>query len=459
MSKGRKGVIILAVAILAVVIVIGAIASKLGLSGASADLERQLVEAKRDGLALSAEELRGPEIRSEDNAEFLILNQAQAIKDIPGDPVGTLSLWGVTYAMKPTTDDKAAKVLADLKPVIENAIEASLRPHLDFHYRWDEGSRLEMPGLPVVKQLVKVLVWQARLDRLSGRTDASLVSLQAASRLANQLSETPCVIAVLVQIACEAIAEREAADLLRQDPSPKTLAGVRKVLDDFGPMPNFRKALRGDFVIFLSDAPRLGYRTDDVRAGAADDTNHPAEWKLMRLKTVLALNESVAIRDFRRIWDAAPSEEVNYASCLEKFSAAELAMSGEAPLSAMASSAYCPYGAGVLDAWTRCLTRRRVLNAAIDILQVRSKTEELPASWQLPGREGVDPFTDKPLAYRRSGSGFVVYSYDKDRQDDGGRPYTLDDGKYRQDISFEYPKLTVRPFVTPKVSASKAVGD
>jgi len=33
----------------------------------------------------------------------------------------------------------------------------------------------------------------------------------------------------------------------------------------------------------------------------------------------------------------------------------------------------------------------------------------------------IDPFTGKPLVYRREGEGFIVYSLGTNQKDDGGR--------------------------------------
>ena len=449
MSKGRKGAIILSIAMLLVAILLWSLASKFELTGASAELDRQLAAAKQDGLPLSADDLRGPSVSEDENAAALILNQAQAIKDISGDPVGVLMAWTSNYGKKSVTNQEAARAILKLQPVLKATIQASKRPHLDFQLQWEQGSRLMMPGLSLVKQLVKILIAESRLDRLQGHPESSIEPLLAASRLAHLLSETPCVMAMLVEIACEAIVEREASEVMRSDTSPKTLGGIRKVLNGFGPMPNFKNSLRGDFVMLLVEAPRMGYMAD-TNSSKMDDTVYPPEWKLMRLKPVQALNESTAVRDFRRCFLSAPNEAVSYGVSVQKVTDRMTAMDSETRLSSMASSVYNFLGVQSIATWTSCLARRRVLGAGLNILELRNLTRAFPIAWSKPGPDGVDPFTDKPLAYRKGATSFVVYSFDKDLKDDGGRPYVADDGQNRQDISFEYPKLSVRPLTTSK---------
>ncbi len=54
----------------------------------------------------------------------------------------------------------------------------------------------------------------------------------------------------------------------------------------------------------------------------------------------------------------------------------------------------------------------------------------------------IDPFTGKPLVYRREGEGFIVYSLGSNQKDDGGRSTSMitqlvmdkdDDWSWRED--------------------------
>jgi len=56
----------------------------------------------------------------------------------------------------------------------------------------------------------------------------------------------------------------------------------------------------------------------------------------------------------------------------------------------------------------------------------KSRTGRYPESLEelVPGilkEIPIDPFTGKPLVYRREGEGFIVYSLGSNEKDDGGR--------------------------------------
>jgi hypothetical protein len=54
------------------------------------------------------------------------------------------------------------------------------------------------------------------------------------------------------------------------------------------------------------------------------------------------------------------------------------------------------------------------------LLLDRAKTGELPKFLPDYGPGRIDPFSGKPLKYRRIENGFLIYSFGADRIDDGG---------------------------------------
>ncbi len=75
-----------------------------------------------------------------------------------------------------------------------------------------------------------------------------------------------------------------------------------------------------------------------------------------------------------------------------------------------------------LGMWGANLTKRRVELAAVRIQEHRLNASQLPNTLPDFGADGIDPFTGKPLIYRRTASGFIVYGLGKDRVDNGGSP-------------------------------------
>jgi len=87
----------------------------------------------------------------------------------------------------------------------------------------------------------------------------------------------------------------------------------------------------------------------------------------------------------------------------------------------------------------RVLARRAVLQAALGLEVYRQRHGRYPDSlrdlaclhWPLSD----DPFSGKPLVYRRRGNDYLLYSLGVDLDDDRGRPVWLlvrDEGQYRK---------------------------
>ncbi len=86
--------------------------------------------------------------------------------------------------------------------------------------------------------------------------------------------------------------------------------------------------------------------------------------------------------------------------------------------------------------------RRRVVRTALAALRYRARHGRLPEKLQdlvpeLLTVVPLDPFTGKPLKWKRADGGAVVYSLGEDGDDDGGAP--LDPEKWTGDISFRLP--------------------
>ena len=79
----------------------------------------------------------------------------------------------------------------------------------------------------------------------------------------------------------------------------------------------------------------------------------------------------------------------------------------------------------------RMIAYARVVRVVLDILQHRAEHGEFPEDLASVGKEEVvDPFSGKPLIYRRKGEGCEVYSVGLNQSDDSG----ADD-----DIVWTYP--------------------
>jgi hypothetical protein len=83
--------------------------------------------------------------------------------------------------------------------------------------------------------------------------------------------------------------------------------------------------------------------------------------------------------------------------------------------------------------------KRRVLLAAIDLLEVRRSSGTQAHYVAGTGPLWVDPFTEKTLIVHSKGSGFLVYSVGRDEKDNGGKQRPKNAFYEGYDITFSYP--------------------
>jgi hypothetical protein len=79
-------------------------------------------------------------------------------------------------------------------------------------------------------------------------------------------------------------------------------------------------------------------------------------------------------------------------------------------------------------------TQRQLRKTAVALVAYRQKTGRYPERLdQLPAPPPPDLFTGKPLVYRRTGDGFLLYSVGMNFKDDGGRAKRSTPGPYGPD--------------------------
>lgn len=88
------------------------------------------------------------------------------------------------------------------------------------------------------------------------------------------------------------------------------------------------------------------------------------------------------------------------------------------------------------------LARMRLIYAAARLEAYKKKQGSYPARLEtvLSAREIGDPFSRGPLLYRRTGTGYVLYSAGPNGKDDGGQPYV--ESRMRPDVTGD---LLLRP--------------
>jgi len=412
----------------------------LGLTSASDQLAEQLRLAHLEGLPVEPNDLRRHSVPDSENAANGIMNLYYQAKALPDDPWSVLTQFGAVLS----TDRQLKEALMELEPLVPVAESFSLRPNLDLHCQWERGPDLMFPELSATRESVRWMVKRSHFEAVANNLGQAERSLIIAARLVQLISEVPTSIAFSWRIGSESQVLLEVANLARQLKGNQfSVRTGEEVLSALGPMPDPRFSLGFDVVqcrIALREIPY--WEETHSRSGPMyDDVGFGGEKYLLRIRSVSDLNDAIIVANFRAIARALPKDLSNPGSARSRLKKLNNEIENQGGLDHLAlGPTFDP-----TDRLCSCLARRRVVQAGLEILMQKTRVAEFPATWAKAGPDGIDPFTGKPLIYRRTPNGFVVYSVDRDGKDDGGRPYPLDgDDERRQDISFEYPKISLK---------------
>ncbi len=121
------------------------------------------------------------------------------------------------------------EVMAECRPELDAACEASLLGSIQFHLVAAHGSAMQLPHLVALEQFEQALGQRAVLALHDGDRDAAWTNLLAATRLAAAYAAEPAEISQLVRFACADIASRLTWQVLQAKGWPDDhLAGLQR---------------------------------------------------------------------------------------------------------------------------------------------------------------------------------------------------------------------------------------
>ncbi|MDR3692164.1 MAG: hypothetical protein P4L46_22475 [Fimbriimonas sp.] len=429
-----------------VILVVGFVALRiLGLSSAGSELDLELLQARREGIATEPEDFARPPVPDGENAANGLMALYERARKLPGDPVGVLTDY-TGIAISPTAEKRAIEAL---EPLLGDAETLSRLPHYDPHRDLRRGWDVDYRDREAIRNLQRCLAIRVRLDIDANRQERTFAGLTAMANLARMMGEEPDVSALFLRLSIEYFVIKLAQEALDKFPvSESGIESARKIFSSLGPISNLRRAQACELVverILLKQYPAWSMRHPNANSGGMSVFDS----LLLRVKSVRELNESNLIKDIRtvyRLLPRNPSQVNRSVTALRKVpgdgdSSTILDAPEEIDFSLGRLFPVFRFKSAAVDAWARDIARRRVFAAGIDIMEHARKTGNFPTIWGKNGPDGIDPFSDKPLIYRRIGPGFIVYSIDADRVDNGGRiKPNKDDSKRKKDIAFAFDR-------------------
>lgn len=430
-------------------------------AAAGARLRRALADIKARGWPMTLEDFRPPAVPDADNAAP-ILNRAfleMAGGDTKLQPLASpfarlMEEWsGSTNAIEALRSDparvsqiKSRMETPEVASVIGLLRQAATRPACNFNLNYAEGAALLLPHVVPFRSAVRLLSMKAFLEASDGRTRESLALLHDAWILSDMVKEDCVLISLFVSIACDQTALESLSAVLAAAPAGSwTAADLDRLAAD---LTRKRAALRPALARSM-DAERIamgGWAFEaildrkisalDMLDGGGDSKEGRWTFRLLAnpLRPLLKADYAEYLRRMTELRQA--SERPFDRADMER-----IRQDGDAlPRWAFISRLVLPAlgRARVKVAEHECLLD--VARTGLALERHRLETGAYPASLdelRLPGGVPADPFTGRPLMYKPSATGVVVYGAGENGEDDGGRRRTHSDGSRAYDLVWE----------------------
>ncbi len=419
--KGRTAAILKWVGI--VIIAIGVVYAVVLASGKRA-LRRAYADLKADGRPITLEEIIPPAIPEPENAAPLY---KAAILLLRAEPSGEGNLFKELTSLaagilKDGADAEGeelfralcqrSEVQEALKLVEKGSHKRGCRHDLDY----SKGAELLLPHVGEYRNLSRILCARARIRAADGEVQGAWQDLETSLRFANALQREPILISQLVRVAqlnCATDTIRFVAGLgLPDEPQYRTIA---ELLTQFEDPSLYALAIDGERVGFGEWGFNLA--VSDVMK-AIDGSSVKGVTRMV----MFAFYKPVHAHDHAAYLKVMHA----YARDVEAPYASDLGVTAEEELENI--PAYClltrlcaPALGSIKGRLVSMSATARVTRAGLAAMRAAAEGGSDPESLDaLNVPDLVDPFNGKPLQYRKTDSGFVVYSIGENLVDDGG---------------------------------------
>ncbi len=341
--------------------------------------------------------------------------------------------------------------ISDNTDAIESFRQATVKPYCWWQRTAKDNVAMSvlMPELGTIRNLVKITVWDAKLKAYNGDTEVAFGDLFACYRAGIHFKSSGTLVEQLVGISIQALARRAALIILKEQSIDNQL--LTKVQAEF------EKLINSDNYIIRYDLERLCWK-DFIQRCYTDDgkgSGHmiPREIKkLMQLieggeiknsSTELFLNYIVYLgmaicgtnrrqmtNEFEKICVVAgewahktpwqlKQENIDFEMGFDKSAFKRLRLWPVAML--------LPAFGKVNQIAYRGKTEDQALLGVLAIIRYKQDKGQYPQGLDELKQAGyikevpTDPFSDKPLVYKKTDDNFILYSVGLNFKDDGGQ--------------------------------------
>jgi len=300
------------------------------------------------------------------------------------------------------------------------------------------------PHYSAVRRACRLLILSARVKQHDGDWQGVYKDITTSLRLERAVRQ-PLFISHIVGVLVINLSLDKALRALREDndhPAEwrRFLAELQTV--DRGPV--VVKALQGERALMATELERM---RREASAFSSQEISVKRPWRvrvrIMPLRQELKLQEAGSLRYMRPLVAATrlpPHEALAEIKAID-------ARAAKAPMWSTFARIMFPAFLGAFEAHVCSEARLALAKVTLALKLYKHQHGAYPEDLSALAPEilkavPVDPFTGKPLIYRRVGNGFIIYSVGKDLTDNGGidRPGTATQPSKRLDVVWRLDK-------------------
>ncbi len=395
----------------------------------------------KEGRPLTAEEILPPSVSGGENAAPLY---ESAFRLLESQSVGDETLLSVLAdaAYRILEENMSNHDIARIhdvmeRPEVEQAVDlvrrAMERPVCRFSVRWDQGPNALLPHANAMRQMTRILGARSLLNAERGDFDSAWRDAEMALRTAEAMRDEPILISQLVRIA----QTRTALEVIRKlaavaPPNDAVASRLMQLLASLEERRPFARAVDGERLLLGEWSFRL--LENDMAGYAQKDVLHSlfgTAGRLIRLKPVRRMDYAIYLNLVRHA--ASRTERAFH----------EMPQQDEPDIPRLArlTRLIVPAFGGYRRSVEEHIALTRVARTGLALIRHRAIHGSYPDTLEslaptLLGAPAEDPFTGRPLIYRRADDGFVVYSVGPDGKDNGGAPRSRSVGR---DVEYDLP--------------------
>ncbi len=409
------------------------------LASATARLRRAYADLEKDGRPMDAAEIIPPDVPDAQNGALLYASAALLLKAQPSpeagqpdarrqDLLGYLGTRASEFAAGTLDPNKQAEFRQLMEQeVVTSAMSAirqgAQRPACRFDCDYDNGVGMN-PYLSDLRTLARVVGAKACLEAEAGRPEAAWDLAQTLATMADGRRSEPIIISQLVRMAlvglsCTTI-QRLAGTTPPNSQQYESLMGTLDTLDDIQPLVRAvdgERILMGEWLFTLPKGELYKQLRQTLSESYWPEIVHRLRFHRLTFKPLFLSDHAAYLQLMRK--HAQLFEQPFSADLRDNLEKEELAVPKRYLLTHSLTPAICR----IKDIHCRMVADVRVARTGLALLQYRQTHGSFPQTLDaLRLADVTDPFTGKPLFYRRDDKGFILYSVGGDLKDNDGSP-------------------------------------